>query len=233
MITDYISKIPDTQFGEDFKLGIVIGLYHKAHHCGIAYNLDTTPEIIHLCSHNNTKHEGYENFFSKIIVKHSINPMVQESLCSFLEVLADSIDNGEIQIPYAYKYEKYSDFDSDNHLRLAEESYGLTCATFLLTIFHHVGIDLINLESWPHRDEDKKKEKATKQTFWIYKERVDVSRKHLKHMKDEIGCKRYSPEEVAISSALYNESSASSDKIIEAGKELYDYIQSEMDKAEK
>lgn len=151
--------------------------------------------------------------------------MVQDSLCSFLEVLAESIDNGEIRIPYAYRYENYSDFDANNHLILDEQSNGLTCATFILTIFHHVGIDLINLDRWPHRDEDEIKEKDTKHVFWNYKERIDVSRDHLLKMEKEIGCKRYSPEEVAISSALYNDSSASSEQIIESGKELYEYIQ--------
>ena len=233
MITDYISKISDTKFGDNFKLGIVVGRLNKSPHCGIAYNLDVEPEIIHFCGHNKTKHEGFDNLFSNIIVKHKFRPMVQESLCSFLDVLAETIDNEEIQIPYAYKYENYSDFDADNQLILDEHSNGLTCATFLLTLFHHVGIDLIDLDSWPQRDEDKQKEKATKQIFFRNKERIDVSREHILKMEEEIGCKRYRPEEVAISSALYNESSAPSDKIIEAGKELYDYIQKEVEKVEE
>ena len=166
MITKYISKIQEAQFGDDFKLGIVIGRLKKSPHCGIAYNLDDVPEIIHFCGHNKTMHERDKNFFSDIIVKHNFKPMVQESLCSFLDVLAEAIDRKEIKIPYAYRYDNYSDFDVDNQLILDEKSNGLTCATFLLTLFHHVGIDLIDLNSWPQRNEDEQKEKATKILFW-------------------------------------------------------------------
>ena len=93
-----------------------------------------------------------------------------------------------------------------------------------MTIFHTFGIDLIDLGHWPIRDDDKKWEKHTKQICNIYKERNDMSREQILQMESEIGSKRYRPEEVAVSSALYDGNAADSNTIIRDGQELYNYL---------
>ena len=51
-----------------------------------------------------------------------------------------------------------------------------------------------------------------------------MSREQILQMESEIGSKRYRPEEVAVSSALYDGNAADSNTIIRDGQELYNYL---------
>ena len=59
--------------------------------------------------------------------------------------------------------------------------------------------------------------------------KISATRDQILEMEKEIGCKRYCPHEVAVSSALHSGGPASSDIIIKEGESLYDYLISMID----
>ena len=223
MKPDYVYDIDDCQYDDTFQIGIVININsaHTCLHCGIAYNLTKEKDVLH--QYTKLSHDkGIDKFMC--IIKPSFNITQQKAMTPFLTYMAKKVDEDNLKIPYGFRYENYSKYDEKEGFILNGDTSGLTCATFILTIFHTFGIDLIDLEHWPIRDDDKKWEKHTKQICNIYKERNDMSREQILQMESEIGSKRYRPEEVAVSSALYDGNAADSNTIIRDGQELYNYL---------
>jgi hypothetical protein len=77
---------------------------------------------------------------------------------------------------------------------IGPNKHGLTCATFVLGVFHSVGLPLIQYDTWPQRREgDEEWQRyiieALKQT--------NASPEHIQLVESEIGAVRYRPEDVA------------------------------------
>jgi hypothetical protein len=76
--------------------------------------------------------------------------------------------------------------------QIPADGTGLTCATFILTVFKSYGFHLVNEESWPARPSD-----ADWQTRIVARLRTTgASEAHVSAMQAEIGAKRFRPEEV-------------------------------------
>ena len=114
------------------------------------------------------------------------------------------IKRNKSDIPYGLLYKGNSSFTQEGIFTIAEEENGLTCATFVLAVFSACGINLIDLSSWPNRKEDKiwhghiiNSLKRSSQSF-------NITDDHIKNVENEVGCARYKPEEVGVSSIFEN-----------------------------
>lgn len=111
-------------------------------------------------------------------------------------LLVHELNNGSI--PYAILYHS-TKFMETGELDLGEGEFGLTCATFVLAIFQSKGINLIDTETWSHREEDNE--------FFdsIYGHLENhTSEDHKNHLLSNKECVRYRAEEVAASSTKYD-----------------------------
>ena len=224
----YIYHLPATFDGEDFKIGIVLSLDkdHNQFHCGLSFDMANGIHILHLKSHKKLFYnEDWSDF--RCIVKPSIHPLRLDAMIPLCYLIRDKIGDEDSQVPYGFYYDEYASYDlGSGVLSLGCHDSGLTCATFVMTLFHSIGIDLIDIENWTKRPEDDDWETRIKRLFSSYKDRVDMSKEHLETLKYEIsiGCPRFRPEEVAVSSALYFNQPASTEEIREAGARLNQYM---------
>jgi hypothetical protein len=77
---------------------------------------------------------------------------------------------------------------------LGPTRHGLTCATFVLAVFHRAGIQLVEYTSWPtDRPGD-----AEWQAHMVNElERTGATPEHTEAVRSDLGSARYRPEEVA------------------------------------
>ncbi len=102
--------------------------------------------------------------------------------------------NADNKIPYAFS-EPGECFDPKTYQYLVGESnLGLTCATFVLAVFHATGLQLADYDSWPvDRDGDNEWQQEMIETLIEHGADDD----HVDGVKSQVGAKRYRPEEVA------------------------------------
>lgn len=222
----YVFNVDEIPQGS--KVGVVINInrrWNKQRHCGIAYNLHESPQILHLATHNEVEcKEGLTDFLCW--VSPEMHETLQEAFCGYLEKLGEAVKAGNKNIPYGFLYDEYARITPDGTLILNGQECGLTCATFVLTLFNSIGVQLVDLNSWPPREEDKLWFIQILEMFvkhFLSKNRMSLE--HFKRLLCEIGCPRFRPEEIAVSSALHNQqTAASTDEIQQAGSGLLDYL---------
>jgi hypothetical protein len=123
----------------------------------------------------------------------------QEDILATLVTLAESIsDCKEQNIPFSFNYTGAT-FNLDTG-KFPEDSYGLTCATFVVSFFKSVNIYLVNYPNWPIRNEDTD---MMIETLEVLGELEGLSKEELRQkIKEEFPCSRVRPNEV-FASAMY------------------------------
>lgn len=180
-------------------LGIVISKTgDEQFHCGLAFHLQKGFHAIHLAWHHCLKYTSDTSEFTYWIKPniHRIKQLVLSTKCSRINATKDTY-----KVPYALLYDGGAIFDDEGLFQLGGSMHGLTCATFVLAVFKSCGIDLVDLENWPIRDEDAKWHQSIIDTLKQY---AKVSEAHLTNLQGEVGCARFRPEEVAMSSTFAN-----------------------------
>jgi hypothetical protein len=104
-------------------------------------------------------------------------------------------------VPYAFDPAD-SRFDAQGALRL-NKSLGLTCATFVLRVLAHAGIQLLNEPTWNERSEMRRLEDDSAQRKLVaYLRKNPDWRSHAALVAAEVGCTRFRAEEVAAVSGM-------------------------------
>lgn len=225
MKAGYVFDISEIPKQEDCQIGIVVSLDkpHKQLHCGVAYDLLNSLHILHLKTHKKPKHDTDWGDFT-CWVKPNLNPFEQELLLPYFEAISECIEEGHHNIPYGFRYMEYANIDRQGQLTLGEHSSGLTCATYVLTLFHSNSFDFVDIDNWPSRQEDMAWYSGIIGLFARFASYLGFSGKNLARLQEEMGCPRFRPEEAAVSAALYDNAPAPTDTIWSEGKELKEYL---------
>ncbi len=109
----------------------------------------------------------------------------------FIAALCNKIAMNSEQIPYGLSDEGVSFEAVDGRLRLAATGKGLTCATFVLSIFEVYGYVLLKRDEWPE-DANLEWQSAILELL----EKSGAPEKQLNAVRDDLGCRRYTPLEV-------------------------------------
>ena len=211
----------------DDDIGIVVNLdhRHKQFHCGLSFDLNNNAKVLHLETHNSLACDNNLDSF-RCWIRPSIHKLRQEQVSAFCNVIVNrGLDFNDI--PYGFSYDGTAYFDNTASLFHSANCSGYTCGTFVLTIFHSLSLDLIDISAWPSREEDIPWQVKILNTLLKYARRLGISDNHLLRLGNEIGCPRYRPEEVSVSSALYDNHNgipANSDAIISEGGLLHTYM---------
>lgn len=210
----------DTFLESPENIGIIVGKTgEKQLHCGIAYKYQKNFNAIHLAWHCSLKHETniIDNLSNYIWVKpNEIHKFRQNSIAAFCRRIIKR--DTEQEIPYGLYYTG-AVFTQDGLLKLKKKEIGLTCATFVLAVFKSCQVDLIDIENWGARHSDKVFHYDILISLRKSQVKYKISENHINNVSEEIGCARFRPEEVAISSAFKNKP-ALSKVIIENGLKL-------------
>lgn len=193
-------------------------------HCGILFKYNGNPNVLHLRYHRK-------------LVSHSLNDksmkdvkyvMVKSKISTDMQIVISAkcrrIIKTNQQIPYGLSFEN-STFNKDGKLILGVNEVGLTCATFVLSVFNSCNINLIDLKSWPCRPEDKIWHNQIISKMIANKELIGITDAEIMKIVTETGCARFRPEEVTISS-IFNPNPAHFETISQYGIKLKQKIQS-------
>lgn len=117
------------------------------------------------------------------------------NFAAYCDFLASKAPN----VGYAFKVTQSTALVANGHDVTLTDATGLTCATFVLIAFRSNFMDLVNLETWVHRDEDEEFQRIALEHmrrrvhdpryYGITQERVD-------HAASQIPALRCRPEEV-------------------------------------
>ena len=225
----YVFDISPEWINHDDEIGIVINLENyveEQFHCGLSFDLNTQTKVLHLTTHNRIKCDDNLNSF-RCGIRPNIHQLRQEQVSIFCNVIVDrGLDFNDI--PYGFSYDGTSYFENNGLLINIANCSGYTCGTFVLTIFHSLSLDLIDISTWPSREDDIPWQKIILNRLLRSASILGISDNHLLRLSKEIGCcPRYRPEEVAVSSALYDSHNgvpADSDAIIIEGEQLHTHM---------
>lgn len=208
--------IPNGLNTGDNQVGIVLSHNEEQFHCGLSFDLKKGFKVLHLAWHYDLQYTENTEMFT-----HWIKPKIHTKRQLMVSVKCKQIQKRikEMQVPYALLYDKTT-FDKDGILLLGEKEHGLTCATFVLAVFKSCGINLVDTENWPEREEDKV---WHEQIISYLKQTWKASKFHVENVTNERGCARFRPEEVGISST-FSPNPGPTGEIIHKGRILHDYV---------
>jgi hypothetical protein len=175
-------------------------------HCGIVYEdfENSNFNTLHLAWHNDLRNEHeYLDWLSKYSCVH---PKIHELRLGLIPAMCTRIVERQKshKIPYGLLYEGGLFSMDEGIINLGDKASGLTCATFVMAVFKSIQVDLIDIENWGSRLSDKKWHQKVILSLENTKEKYNISDKHIDNVRNEVGCARFRPEEVAISSFFRN-----------------------------
>ncbi len=103
--------------------------------------------------------------------------------------------NSKGEVPYAFSYPNDFFNAETGQMLLGSRGVGLTCATFVMAIFHMANINLINYSSWRERKSDK----YFQQYIVSQMEKNRVPKAHIEEVLKEVNGLRFRPSEVMAS----------------------------------
>lgn len=185
-------------------LGVFVSGDVKQRHAGFIIREDEAEELIHFGWHKyllNWSRSVYLTrigpFFPLDCTGFSDNEM--EELCSFIKMLWR---RHQISVPYSIICNGTDEFfNLDGSMPVKDAGQGLTCATFIMSVYSVQGYPLIDESQWQPRPEDRKwhldileRQKST-----------GVEQHHIDAQTKYIGvAPRFRPEEVAGCAASYD-----------------------------
>lgn len=191
-----------------YSLAIVVARNsYGSNHTGILAKQEDEISFYHLAWHLTLEQNKWDDFLENKnlglkkwvkFISLTEDPTVAElripGIIKYLELL---YKKSKEKIPYSLRF-KETKFTNDGNLSLGENENGLTCATFVVSFFNSVAIELVNLETWPLRDpEDIKWKKFVIEIM----NKTNVPLTHIANVsKEEINF-RLKPEEIAVSSS--------------------------------
>lgn len=163
-------------------------------HIGLLYiNTSNQVSFLHLAWHYELRNDYPSNKY--LWLDLNLDPLNKAHLAAVCEMVYDTNKAG---IPYGICLDG-SGF-AKNGKYTAEQIYaGLTCATFVIQIFHSQGFYIIDIPKWYHKQEDKIWQKQIIQALTAI-----APEEHIQYQLRKIqkGSARFKPEEVAVAAVL-------------------------------
>lgn len=107
------------------------------------------------------------------------------------------VDNSIGGYAYALRYDEATRFDSFTGELAMPNGIGLSCSTFVIAMFRSARIRFIDFDGWPVRSGDIVAQKRLVELLERHRDRGQASADHVEKVRNEIGCVRARPEEIA------------------------------------
>lgn len=175
-------------------------------HCGILYKVKNSRNsgsfLLHLAFHHCLREDG-EQIYSQApeLSKFRYTPFEiadQEKATLFINRCRQIFNANQNKIGYASKFLR-SCFKANGQVQLAQNEFGMTCATFIMAVFEDNGYKLIETDAWPRRKKsDALWHKDVVLLLRKFKASFNISEEHIQRVEfDNKGSKRFKPEEVS------------------------------------
>lgn len=173
--------------------GAAVVVFTQGRHVGLLFReADQSVRVLHLCGHLDLRCDLPQAVVGEALlyVVPALDPVVVEAVSAFTRLVRSRHVAGGL--PYGYSPPDQF-FDARAGF-LQPGGEGLTCASFILAVFHRSGVQLIEYQSWPARPEDA----AQQQWFVNYFRRTGrMTDAEATALATTIGRTRYRPLEVA------------------------------------
>lgn len=185
-------------------------------HLGIFFRSEDEPlQLIHMAWHDALICEEPNSDYCWIPCSSHIDPVILDTIADWLATVYKV--NGST-MPYSIKSYLSDPFDEKGKLVARELGDGLTCSTFVMWVFHHSYIELLNKNSWKDRPDDK----LWRQSMINLLLRTrGYAKKHIEAQNESVSSElRYRPEEVAGAAATFTNNPIDFDQAIELGENV-------------
>ncbi|MGK5021055.1 hypothetical protein [Janthinobacterium sp. LB2P10] len=198
-------------FSEPRYIAIAITGSETQRHLGVFFRTDlkNVPLILHLGFH-------YELHLEEIKDRYCWLPMdgfdveEQQALALWFETIWEI--NGH-KVPYGVNYSSSRHFNNRGAYAASDEDGGLTCATFVLSIFEDQGYTLIDTATSYRREDDVEWQKIILSHL-----ATKASREYIENQSQFLGiAARYRPEEVAGAASVNRGTPIQFDSAIDLG----------------
>lgn len=168
-------------------------------HTGILYRTKkdaNTTYILDLRWHHILRSEVATETYCHVVIELTNRDLF--SVLMMCRRIHNKNKKGKIRIPYAFLHDS-ARFTNDGDIALGND-LGLTCSTFVLTVFESAGVQLATVSSWEHRPEDKQKHHDLVAMLKKGIRKFDIppaDPAHVERVNREVDCVRVRPEEVA------------------------------------
>lgn len=189
-----------TEFdNSDLVLSIFLKQYDDTLHTGIVYKPeeDDKLKIIHLAFHEKLDNEEIKKEdMTYYCINHNLETYRQRDLSGRFQTIYERNHN---TLKYGISFRE-TEFLPSGLVKYGHGEWGLTCATFVLAAFRRLGIELVDVNVWPKRDEDKNwQDRIVK----LLRKRSNATEEHIEKVSHDIdNCPRFRPEEVCASISL-------------------------------
>lgn len=108
---------------------------------------------------------------------------------------------GGFLVPYAFRHNHNTKFSAVTGELMLGDGVGLSCSTFVLTVFESSKVPLVDLTGWPARSEDQAQQARLLRMMQagIPRFAPPASPEHIDRVRSDLPCVRVRPEEVAAS----------------------------------
>ena len=227
---DGIYRQQDRPLSENMYVAVAIGEPSaNQRHTGVffRFNATDTHEFLHLAWHCRLVRESPESDF--LWVDPAIPSRRLKQVAAICDAIASA--NAPDQIPYSFSPPNDCFDEHDCTFLLGPTRTGLTCASFVLAVFHRAGLQLIKYETWPKpTQEDKEWQRhilAILQSQQL-KPHTLVTQEHIKCVQSEVGnSARYRPEHVAAATIKCRSSPVRHQCALRLGVMIVAYIREE------
>lgn len=163
-------------------------------HVGLLHRGDNQqePRLLHLAWHLDLRNEAVRGKY--VWVDPAVHERRAKQVAAFCRLVWRQ--NGR-SIPYGFSPPSDCFDPGTARFLFGNTTLGLTCATFVIAVFHAVGLRLLDLDSWPQRADD---ESWQRRILDVLRQH-GASPDHVRSVEAELGAERFRPEEVGGASA--------------------------------
>ena len=164
-------------------------------HTGILYRDDDTVTILELCwNHDLQRNSPDPSFLWADPTAHPRRLAHAADMCRLVWKA-----NQTFGIPYGFSPPTECFDPVTGQFLLGPDGYGLTCATFVLAVFHRVGLPLVVYDTWPI---DRPGDREWQQQMVSLLKKTHATPEHVAGVERDVGVVRFRPEEVAGASTI-------------------------------
>lgn len=199
-------------------------------HTGLFFRFSATDqhEFLHLAWHCQLRREmpGSEYVW--------IDPAISSRRLKQVAAICDQIatTNSPEGIPYSFGPPDDCFDEKDCRFLLGPTTTGLTCASFVLAVFHRAGLQLVKYKSWPKpSEEDVRWQHKILEALEKRRNRArnPVTDEHIQAVRSEVGnSSRYRPEHVAAAAVKFKSSPVNHRCVKRLGASIVAFIRGEL-----
>jgi len=169
------------------------GINDRQRHIGLLHRggEDRNVNLLHFAWHKDLRNESPHADY--LWVDLNVHPSRARQVAAICRQIWKA--NGKDRIPYGFSPPNGCFDKKTAEYLLGPTRLGLTCATFVLAVFHRAGLPLIVYESWPRRRE--KDNEWAESILQALQRNDSADSEHLLAISEQGCAVRYRPEEVA------------------------------------